>query len=551
MLLAISAVWCHWCHVMDQTTYSMPSVVDTINDRFIPIRVDSDRNPDINARYNMGGWPSTVFLTPNKDVLTGATYVPPEQMVTLLQRIADVYEAEKPDLLVRAKSNREAMEEQFGLAHGSPTGWRDVDNVLRAVRDAYDPDYGGFGREQKFPHTDALRLLLSNYEQRREEKDLVMVTFTLDAMIDGGVFDPVEGGMFRYATQRNWSEPHYEKMLDDNAKIAAVMLDAHRITESKSYLQTAQKIFAYLERTLMDPQTGVFFGSQDADEEYYEHDAEGREQILPPRVDTAAYVDSNCALARAYLKLYAVARDRPAKEHSKRIVDFFNSLPRASDGSVCHYYENGQALQHGNLSATAALILANVAVHEATGEDTYLETAIELANASEAAFHSESGAYFDISAVHAKDRGLSRYSTPLAENSILSEALIKIGDLTGEAHYRDRARRILDSLAGQYGGYGIMAAEYAVALRVLHSHPLVVTINARPGDEDDERFIQASIGACGDSCTVKTVERTTDDEPTTAAVCVGTACHALVTDPDDLEDQLAEALAAQDHERQW
>ena len=103
VLLSISAVWCHWCHVMDHTTYSDSGVVRVINDRFVPVRVDNDRSPDINARYNMGGWPSTVFLTEDRDIITGATYIPPQQMLPALVEIAESYSADRDEMLSKGR----------------------------------------------------------------------------------------------------------------------------------------------------------------------------------------------------------------------------------------------------------------------------------------------------------------------------------------------------------------------------------------------------------------------------------------------------------------
>lgn len=544
VLLSISAVWCHWCHVMDETTYSDPVVARLINERFIPIRVDSDRNPDINARYNMGGWPSTVLLTQNRDVLTGATYLPPDQMTAMLKRVADLYESEREDLMHKASDNRAQIEQRFMVsAARRPAARSDVENVLRTVRSAYDDEFGGFGFEQKFPHTDALRLLVLNYESRRDGDDLAMVTNTLDAMIAGEIFDTVEGGMFRYATRRDWSEPHYEKMLDDNARIVLVLLDAYRMTGNSAYFEQAAKVLGYIEAILSDGSSGLFFGSQDADEQYYALDTAGRAQRQAPRVDNAAYTDSNAALARAYLKYYGISGEPEPREAALRIVGYLNGLPRGEDGTVCHYVEDSQASQHGNLADSASLLLANIACHQATGAPDYIDTAQEIAHITGNAFLSGSGAMYDISAQRARQRGLNRYAIPLPENSALAQGLARLSYIVDDAAYLRSAQRILEDLSGQYGGYGIMAAEYAIATAMLISAPVVVTVNARPEVEDDERFLQASIGVCSDNCTVKPVRRETDDEATTAAVCVGSTCTALVTDPGDLQDELTEALA--------
>jgi len=146
----VSAVWCHWCHVMDQTTYADPSVAELIDRYYVAVRVDNDRRPDINERYNMGGWPTTAFLTPDGDVLTGATYVPPEQMRRLLAQVADYYTRNRQQI----RSNGMATRQQPGAPQ--PAGDAAelqpdiVATVLESVRDNFDREFGGFGSQPKF-----------------------------------------------------------------------------------------------------------------------------------------------------------------------------------------------------------------------------------------------------------------------------------------------------------------------------------------------------------------------------------------------------------------
>jgi uncharacterized protein YyaL (SSP411 family) len=144
ILLSISAVWCHWCHVMDETSYSDPGVIDLINRDYVPIRVDNDLRPDINQRYNMGGWPTTAFLTSSGEILTGATYLPPDQMRDALGRVAGYYHTHQPDIANRVLEGRK----RAGSAVARSAGALDdgaVDEILGAVKNAYDAEYGGFG----------------------------------------------------------------------------------------------------------------------------------------------------------------------------------------------------------------------------------------------------------------------------------------------------------------------------------------------------------------------------------------------------------------------
>ncbi|MCW4034558.1 MAG: DUF255 domain-containing protein, partial [Candidatus Bathyarchaeota archaeon] len=157
ILLGISAVWCHWCHVMDQTTYSDSEVARVIEENYVPIRVDRDQRPDIDKRYNMGGWPTTAFLTPEGDVLTGGTYIPPQQMLVMLDHISTVYKKDKESL-------QEKIRELHQQTHQVPHVECELDGeVFQSVIDGltlhiasrFDSVYGGFGDAPKFPHSEA------------------------------------------------------------------------------------------------------------------------------------------------------------------------------------------------------------------------------------------------------------------------------------------------------------------------------------------------------------------------------------------------------------
>ena len=217
VLLAISAVWCHWCHVMDETTYSNSSVIDLINERFVPVRVDNDRRPDINARYNMGGWPTTAILSPDGEVIHGGTYIPPDAMHRLLSQIEQFY-AEPDNRLELAKRIHEVTSEHTRRPRAVETGPLDRNTaavVFTCLEDRFDADYGGFGDEQKFPQTGTLHFLLDSWARTKDARAETMVVKSLRGMAGGGMYDHVEGGFFRYSTTRDFSVPHFEKMLED------------------------------------------------------------------------------------------------------------------------------------------------------------------------------------------------------------------------------------------------------------------------------------------------------------------------------------------------
>src|SRR5207302_1679329 len=181
ILLSISAVWCHWCHVMDETTYSDQRVIDLLNRDYVPVRVGNDLRPDINGRYNMGGWPTTAFLTPQGDILSGGTYLPADQMVGALVDIERFYHLRKPEVVARVLEAKK----RTGAVVASSAGSLDaglIDGVLQAVENAYDATYGGFGSAPKFPQVDALLLLAEQAAIRGRPELRELAVFTLRQM---------------------------------------------------------------------------------------------------------------------------------------------------------------------------------------------------------------------------------------------------------------------------------------------------------------------------------------------------------------------------------
>ena len=209
VLLSLSAVWCHWCHVMDETSYSDPRIIELINREFVPIRVDNDKRPDVNLRYNQGGWPTTAILSPDGELLAGATYVPPEQMLGWLLHLSDYYRKNRDDIAGMVAQLAEERPHANGLEAGAgPLEMGIVEGVLGSIRQAYDPEFGGLGRQPKFPHTEAWLLVAERFAQDHDPELGQMLTTTLDQMAQGGMYDHVEAGFFRYATTRDWSVPH-------------------------------------------------------------------------------------------------------------------------------------------------------------------------------------------------------------------------------------------------------------------------------------------------------------------------------------------------------
>jgi len=518
ILLSISAVWCHWCHVMDETTYSHLGVIDLINREYVPIRVDNDVRPDINQRYNMGGWPSTVFLTSSGDILTGATYLPPDQMASALTRIASYYRTNQTEIATRVLEARKRSESGIArsAAQVEPSA---IDAILDAVRSAYDPEYGGFGGAPKFPQTDAILLLLEQAQLRSDPKLQQMATHTLEHMTAGGTYDHVEGGFFRYSTTQDWSVPHFEKMLEDHAGLISGLALA-------GMEDALDKTTGYLDRVLRDPKSGLYAGSQDADEHYYSMDATERAERPAPYVDRRVYTAWNAALAIAYLDA-ALRLDRHAlREHAGKLLD--SLFDRA--------YRKGEGMAHaegigGQLGDQVWSLWAATRAHQHGLGDRWTPIAQDLANHLEERYgDTHLGGYFDHAGADSLGR-LGERIKPLGENAVAAMALIELDILIGdpEATHRTRAARALESVGALPGQYGLMAAVFARAADRLQ-HAIKVTTRNRDLARAAVRVHPYAV-----------IDPSGDDR---AVVCSGTICLAPVTTPDAVADAVQEAIKA-------
>ncbi|HXC61706.1 MAG TPA: DUF255 domain-containing protein, partial [Nitrospiria bacterium] len=224
IFLSISAVWCHWCHVMDEESFDHPEVIRRINTDFIPVRVDSDKRPDINSRYNMGGWPTVAILNSEGKVMAGGTYLPLGQLLTMLASVKqepnEIRQAPKETVVGADLRVCPGRPGPLGIPDGSRAAPTEsaVQTVGGFLERAFDSHFGGFGGAPKFPQPWAVELAFHLGLSTGEKKWLEMATLTLDNMRDGGIYDAVEGGFFRYATRGDWDNPHYEKLLETNAR---------------------------------------------------------------------------------------------------------------------------------------------------------------------------------------------------------------------------------------------------------------------------------------------------------------------------------------------
>ena len=544
ILLAISAVWCHWCHVMDETSYSDSAVIAYLNEHFVPIRIDNDQRPDINARYNMGGWPTTVVLTPNGTTLTGATYLPPQQLLAMLREILTFYRENKTQIEQRQAQLAAAIKppvpgrtERFEAPAGDH-GDSIVAPIVEELRAGYDSEYGGFGTQPKFPQTPALEFLLLEYRLTGEASLYEMVAKTMLSMARGGMYDHVEGGYFRYSTTRDWSVPHFEKMTEDHAGLLRVLAILVTISRNPEFRPTLASATSYIMTTLRDEATGLFGGSQDADEAYFALPLEERRTMSAPYVDRTSYSNWTAALAGSFFAVSSAMDDPRIAQRAMHALDRLHERVRDEDGLLYHFVvPGGQPQVRGLLTDQAAYLRALLDAHQHTGEARFFERARELVPAIDKRLGAAQGGYYDHAALHGELGNLSLKDRPMHDNALIADSLLRLAALTDEPQYRERAQTTLAVFADTYAKAGWFAAGYVSAVRRYRSDSSVLCIVGEV--QESAALREAAMRLPDPLLCVRTIDPRSDTRVPGAYLCRGVTCAPPVVSAADLGEAFA------------
>ena len=463
ILLSISAVWCHWCHVMDETSYSDGNVIEAINARFVPVRVDNDERPDVNARYNMGGWPTTAFLSPDGSLLTGATYLPPEHMQRALEQVAQFYAERKNEIVEKTRETR-AARTSYDIASPDELAFATIVEFATALQEGYDEEFGGFQEAPKFPQPEVHEFLLAYWRLTNNARSYELVAHTMRAMAHGGMYDAVEGGFFRYSTTRDWTVPHFEKMAEDHAGLLRVLAQLELWAPSELVRGDLERTIGYVRTVLRDPQTGFFAGSQDADEAYYALPLEERRKLQPPFVDHRSYSNWTAALAGSFAWCGIALDDPSLVDDALFTLDAMHDRLRDRDGLLFHVAAPGEAPRiTGLLGDQVAYLRALLDAYEISGEPRMLERARAHAEATIAAFGAEEGGFYDrinrdtLGRLEVPDR-------PIVDNGLMAENLLRLASIVHEPRYREIAERTLLLYAKTFRGAMTFSAAYVRAL---------------------------------------------------------------------------------------
>jgi uncharacterized protein YyaL (SSP411 family) len=479
IFLSIGYSACHWCHVMEHESFENEDIARVMNEHFVNIKVDREERPDLDQIYmnavqamtGHGGWPMSVFLTPGLEPFFGGTYFPPRDsrgmagFPRVLESVHRAWEERRDEIVSAAAEMTERLRAMGELAPGSekPLDLPLLDQAARVLLRSFDSRNGGFGQAPKFPHPMDLRVLLRHHARTGDAEALHAVTFTLDKMARGGIYDQLGGGFARYSTDERWLVPHFEKMLYDNALLAAVYMETWQASGEPGFAQVARQTLDYI-LVRMTAADGGFYSTEDADSEgkegiYYVWTPSEIHQVLgPDRGKTFCYVydvtESGNWESHNILNLprrigqaaRLLTRDETelalelAEDRAKLLAARERRVPPAKDTKL---------LVSWNGLAIAALAVAG----RALGDRRFRDAAARAAGFILDRMHGEDGRL-----MHTYKDGQAKLNGYLDDYANLIDGLTRLYEVTGEPRWihaaLDLARVMIDEFADtEQGGF--------------------------------------------------------------------------------------------------
>jgi len=466
ILLSIGYSACHWCHVMEHESFEDAGTAALMNRLFVSIKVDREERPDLDSIYmeavqrltGQGGWPMTMFLTPDGRPFYGGTYYPPEDrhgmpgFKRVLLAVDEAYRERREDM----EQNADGLISTFGAqipVRSRPTLKPDLlSRAVAALAAEYDDREGGFGHAPKFPQPMTLEVLLRAH-RHGDGRALPMAERTLVKMARGGIYDQLGGGFHRYSTDGRWLVPHFEKMLYDNAQLARIYADAHRATGDPSYLRIATETLRYVQREMTSPEGG-FYSSQDADSE----GEEGKFFVWSADEVAALLGDDAPAFMRAYdvtasgnfeghtilnlpREIDAVARELGLEEDALQGI-----LAR---GRAMLFEARERRVKPGRdekiITAWNGLMLRAFATAAATGEDASF-----MATAQASATFLLANLRRDGRLLRTYKDGAAKLNGYLEDYAFLADGLLALYEAGGGSRWLHEARSLADTMIAHF-----------------------------------------------------------------------------------------------------
>ncbi len=589
LLVSVGYSACHWCHVMAHESFEDPPTAAVMNERFVNVKVDREERPDVDAitmsatvaMSGHGGWPTTVFMTPDGLPFYAGTYFPPEprhgmpSFRDVLVAVSEAWRERREDLVGQAERLVGSIREQSQVAPSSePLIDAILDESAQGIARAFEPAFGGFGHAPKFPPASVLEFLL----RRDDERALEMTRRTLDGMAAGGMYDLVGGGFHRYTVDDRWLVPHFEKMLYDNALLAPAYLHGWVVTCEPRYRVVVEETLDYVVREL-SLDGGGFASAQDADTagvegltytwepgevpahllEPFEHgrfivrgelDPELRAELLAKRVlreqpfrDDKAIASWN-GLAVAALAEAGYRLERADwLDAARGVAEFLLSELSTEDGRLLRSWRAGRTSGAAYLDDYANVAHGLIELHTATGEVRWLEEAHRLALLAIKLFaDDEHGGFFlaprDGEQLVARTKDLDDNPLP-SGNSMLAHVLLRLARIWGDDELERRAvgvlRLVAPALTRAPTAFGWALCALDLYLSPPRELAIVGGVDSPIARAALAPFQPATVAAVGpaDSIPLLAGKTLVDGKPA-VYVCERFACQAPITDPEEL-----------------
>jgi uncharacterized protein YyaL (SSP411 family) len=465
--LSIGYAACHWCHVMAHESFEDPQTARLMNERFVNIKVDRQERPDVDEVYQKvvqmmgesGGWPLTVFLTPQREPFFAGTYFPPQDRYgrpgfpRVLVALSDAWSRQDGDLLLSIDQFKRGFVELDQMVFGrEQVSHPDLPlAAARALAQHTDPVYGGLKGAPKFPNPSALDLMLRLYARTREAGLLNSVRLTLDRMAAGGIYDHLGGGFARYSVDERWAVPHFEKMLYDNGQLVRLYADAFRLTEQRSWRVVIEETIDYVLRDLAHPQGG-FFASEDADSEA----EEGRFYVWTPGEVNEALGFEDGAFACRALGITERGNFEGGRSVPYRAVELDPSEQARFDSVRARLFSvRTRRVRPGRdenvLTSWNALMIDGLcAAYQATGTDRYLQVARAAADFLTTRLRMPDGGMY-----RAWRDDAARVSGFLDDYAVLANALLDLYESCFDARYLGIAGELADRILEKFWDDGL------------------------------------------------------------------------------------------------
>ena len=467
IFLSIGYSSCHWCHVMEHEVFEHIDVAEFMNEHFVCIKVDREERPDLDSVYmeavqmitGRGGWPMSVFLTPDLKPFHGGTYFPKDHFMQLVVQIVTIYNEERDDLENQAGqiAARIAGASTFKATAGQPL---DDDGLAAAVangKESYDPVNAGFGQSQKFPTPVKWRFLLHEYRRRGDEELAEMIIATLEAMRGGGLYDHVGGGFHRYTVDVSWTVPHFEKMLYDNGQLAGLFLEAGVVFEREDFAATGIGVLDFLLSEMRDEEGG-FYGSYDADS----GGEEGTYYVWSRDDITAAVGETDGPALADILGITAQGNfeqsgksvltrradlEKIAAERGLAVAELETLFDRHRD--ILRKVRSGRippGLDRKIVTSWNGLVLASLAQgYAVTGDEKYLNGARKTVDYLLAKHRNDDGSLWRSSSEgHVRAEGI------LDDYAFFADGLLEIYQVSGDTKYLRAARELVDFARSEF-----------------------------------------------------------------------------------------------------